>query len=198
MGKVVQGIAGGVVGFFTGGPAGAIAGAVAGFASGAAAERREEAAKRANREQKRALAINNAQQQIQRQRAIRQALAEARVRRALLVSRGFEGGPSGIGQSVTADTGSAIGAALTQQGASFGISQAQGRASQFALEARSTNVFDTISGAAGLFGQVAAANKVGAFEGLFGGGSGRTDFFGASGNDSSNFTESAGIVTGGR
>lgn len=173
MGKVAQGIIGGVAGFFTGGPVGAVVGFVGGFAAGAAQEKREEAAQRSLQEQRRANAINNAQQNIARQRQIRQALAEERVRRAQLISAGFSGGPEGIGQNITGDVGSAIGAARTQQAAAFGISRATDRAASFNREAQSTNSFDTIASIAGLFNQGLAlggqgkGSNVNQFEGVF-------------------------------
>lgn len=172
MSKVVNVVVGAVGGFFTGGPVGAVVGAVGAFAADRANRKREQAANRSLAEQRRANAINNAQQNLQRQRQVRQALAEQRVRRAQLISQAFSGGPEGIGGNITGDTGSAIGAANTQGGAAFGISQAQDRAASFNRQAQSTNTFDTISSIAGLFnrglqlaGQGGGPNQ---FEGLFG------------------------------
>ena len=168
MSKVVNVVVGAVGGFFTGGPVGAVVGAVGAFAAGEAQERRERAANRSLAEQRRANAINNAQQDIARQRQIRQSIAESRVRRAQIISAGFSGGPEGAGQSITGDAGSAIGAARTQQGAAFGISLASDRAASFNRQAQSTNIFDTISGIAGVVSRGVQLNEQGAFEGLFG------------------------------
>lgn len=167
MSKVVNVVVGAVGGFFTGGPIGAVVGAVGAFAADRANRKREQAANASLAEQRRANAINNAQQNLQRQRQIRQSLAEARVRRAQIAARAFEGGPAGAGQSITGDTGSAIGSALTQQGAAFGISLAQDRAASFNRQAQSTNTFDTISGIAGLFSQGISFAQGGGFQGLF-------------------------------
>lgn len=167
MSKVVQTVAGAAVGFFTGGPIGAVVGAVGAFASASAAEKREKAANRSIAEQQKANAINNAQQAINRQRQIRQSLAEARVRRAQIAARAFEGGPAGAGQNITGDVGSAIGNALTQQGAAFGITTAQNRAASFNRQAQSSNSFDTLAGIAGLFSQGLAFAQGGGFQGLF-------------------------------
>lgn len=201
MSKAVRFIGGAiqvVAGIYTANPA-LIASGVGSIAGGIAEGKREDAAKQAVAEQRKATAINNAQQAIQRQRQIRQTIAEARVRRALIQSRGFEGGPAGAGDSIYGDAATAIGAANTQQAAAFGISAARNRAAQFGLEAKSSNSFDAFAGAANLFGGIYTANQAGSFEGLFGGGStGRTSDFGTSGNDSSNFTEFSGAITGGR
>lgn len=203
MSKVVRYIGGAiqiVAGVYTANPA-LIASGVGSIASGVAEDKREKQAKQAVEEQRKAVAINNAQQSIERQRQIRQTLAEARVRRAIIQSRGFEGGPAGAGDSIYGDAGSAIGAANTQEAAAFGISQAQNRASQYALNARSSNSWDAIAGGANLVGGIYSGYKAGSFEGLFGGSArdtGRTSTFGRSGSNSSNFTEFSGAITGGR
>ncbi|MFG1501654.1 hypothetical protein ABMA70_15705 [Halobacteriovorax sp. XZX-3] len=203
MSKAVRFIGGAVqviAGIYTANPA-LIASGVGSIAGGIAEQKREDAAKQAVQEQRKAVAINNAQQAIQRQRQIRQTIAEARVRRALIQSRGFEGGPAGAGDSIYGDAASAIGAANTQQAAAFGISAARNRAAMFGLEARSSNGWDAFAGAANLFGQGYSAYKGGQFEGLFGGGTtdtGRTSDFGRSGNNSANFLEFGGAVSGGR
>ena len=168
MSKVVNVVVGAVGGFFTGGPLGAVVGAVGGLAQNAANDRRERAASRSLAEQRRANAINNAQQNLARQRQIRQAIAEQRVRRAQIEATAFSGGPEGAGQSITGDTGSAIGAANTQAGAAFGISQATDRASSLNRQAQSTNIFDTISGITSVVNRGIQLNEQGAFEGLFG------------------------------
>ena len=169
MSKVVNVVAGAIGGFFTGGPLGAVVGAVGGLAANKAQSRRERAAERSLREQRRANAINNAQQNLARQRQIRQSIAEQRVRRAQIEAAAFGGGgPEGVGQNITGDTGSAIGAAQTQAGAAFGISQATDRASALNRQAQSSNFFDVVAGGAKLFGRGIELHQQGAFEGLFG------------------------------
>lgn len=171
MSKVVTYVAGAAqvaFGAATGNPA-LIASGVSTIGGGLANEQRQQAAQDAINEQRRANAINSAQQAIARQRSVRMAVAESRRNRAIIESRAFAGGPAGAGQSITGDTASAIGASNTQAAAAFGIARARDRASQFNLESRSTNIFDAVSGAASVFGQGWTAYKEGKFEGIFGG-----------------------------
>jgi len=197
MSKAVPIISGAVLGFFQGGPVGAIAGAVAGAAQVKANSKREKAAKKALAEQKKQTAISNAQQEIQRGRAIRQSIADARVRQAQIEAAAFAGGPAGVGQAILGDTGGAIGASNTQAGAANAIGLSQNRQASFINESRSSNSFDTIAGVANLVGGVAGANKQGAFSGIgnfFGGGSGTS----VGTSNASTFSDFGGAVSGGR
>ena len=166
-GAAVGGVAiGGVI------AAGAL-GALSGALQDRAERKRGEAQKRAVAEQRKQQAISNAQQAVARSRAIRQSIAQSRVARAELESRAFAGGPEGVGQSITGDTASAVGAAQTQEATQFGISQSQDRQAQFQLQAQSANRFDTLAGVANLGLTGLNLQQQGAFSGLgslFGGG----------------------------
>lgn len=157
------GLAGAAVG---GVVAAGVLGGLGGILQDRAEGKREDAAQAAVQEQQKQQAISNAQQQVARTRAIRQSIAESRVRRAEIVSRSFAGGPEGVGQSITGDTASAVGAASTQQAAAFGISRSQDSQAQFSLDARSSNRFDTLAGITGFLRQGITTVSEGGFDGL--------------------------------
>lgn len=142
-----------------------------------AARKREQAQQQVVEEQQRQRAISNAQQSLARARAVRQSIAQSRVARAEFESRAFASGAAGAGQAITADTGSAIGAAATQEAAAFGISRSQDRQAQFSIDARSSNQFDRLAGVTQLGLTGLNLFQSGAFEGIgslfnFGGGGG--------------------------
>ena len=157
------GLAGATVG---GVIAAGVLGAATGLFQDRAQRQREQAQGQAVAEQRKQQAISNAQQAVARNRAVRQSIAQSRVARAELESRAFAGGPEGIGQSITGDTASAVGAAQTQQAAQFGISQSQDRQAQFQLQAQSTNRFDRLAGVTQLGLTGLNLYQAGAFEGL--------------------------------
>jgi len=166
MSKAVNVVIGAVAGFFTGGPVGAVVGAAGALVATQAQEKRERAQQQALDEQRKQVAINNAQQEIARARAIRQSIAEARVRRAQIESNAFGGGPVGAGQAITGDTGTAIGAAQTQAGAATAIAGSQNRQATFQNQANSLNQFDTFAAFANLVGTGVTLYNQGAFEGI--------------------------------
>lgn len=150
-----------------------VLGAATGLFQDRAARRREQAAQQAVQEQQKQQAISNAQQSVARARAIRQSIAQGRVARAEIESRAFQGGPEGVGQSITGDVGTALGAASTQEAAAFGISRSQDRQAEFQLTAQSTNRFDRLAGITNLGLTGLNLFQAGAFDGLgslFGGG----------------------------
>lgn len=131
-----------------------------------AANKRQKSQEKAVAEQRRQQAISNAQQEVARARAIRQSIAQERVQRAQLESAAFASGSEGVGQSITGDTGTAIGAAQAQQAAAFGISQSQDRQAQFMLDARSFNSYDRWAGVLKAGQAGFSLYSQGAFEGL--------------------------------
>lgn len=203
MAQVITGaISGAVTGFQVGGPWGAVIGAVVGAGLGlvqkkAEDKRIEEQKKQQQRildERKKQNALQNAQADIARNRNIRRAIAEARVRKAELEAQATGTGAV-VGQSIIGDTASAIGAAGTQRAAQFGISQSKDRESVafFDLQNVGTNRFDKIAAVGGVAAQGFAAFQGGAFEGLFDG------FGGSTTASASTFTDiGGGAAAGGR
>lgn len=126
--------------------------------SGAVGQRQQaKASAQAQGEQRKQAAINNAQQAIQRNRQIRQVIAQQRVAQAEQLQAGFASGYAGGVSSIGADTGSSIGAALTQEGAARGIAASQDRQSGFMQKAQ-TNGW---SQASGIFGSLAQFDYAG-------------------------------------
>lgn len=196
MGKRISGaITGAAAGFAYGGPWGAVVGAVVGGIAGDQAEKadekREAAQARAVEDARRARAINNAQQALDRNRQVRQAIAQQRVLQAQIIQRAQGGGgPQGVGQSLTGDLATSIGAANTQEGAAWGISQAQDSYSRNMMTAQSSNQYDVNAATISTLGNVAgSAYQQGYFNNLFNSGGGGGAVFA---------NESAGAVSGGR
>lgn len=155
---------------------GAIASVIAAGASVVSGIQQRKEAKKAAKAQKKAQDISNRQAALQRQREIRQSIAQARVRRAQALAA--EGGmmsstTAGQVSAQTTNIGGAIGASNQATAAAFGISQAQDDYSRHMMKAQHNVWGDvaTISGAvasaAGSYG--AAGGTWGSFKGMFSG-----------------------------
>lgn len=120
-------------------------------------------------EERRQNALANRQQALERQRQIRQSIAEGRVRRAQIESQAFALGggslASGVTSSMTTDTASAIGSANTQMAASSAIAESRDRASLAAQGAQSA-FWQNVSGVAEVFKSASANRGMANFSGI--------------------------------
>lgn len=129
--------------------------AVATFASIKGKKEQAKQARRAASERKLQNAINNKQQQVARQRNIRQLVARSRVLAAQQIQAGVTQGLPGASAiagttgAIRGDLATSIGAANIQQAAAVGISQSQGRETDFLVAANSPNRFTNIAAIAG-------------------------------------------------
>lgn len=117
--------------------------AVVGTAATVIGQRKQrKALARAQAEEKKQRELANRQQALERQRQIRQTIAQQRVQRAQLLAASYglgggnsiaEGGSASIGQ----DTATAIGSSNTQMAAASGIAASQNRAADIVQGAQS-------------------------------------------------------------
>lgn len=141
--------------------------AVTGFV-GQQKQKREmrQAANRAQAEERKQRAIANRQAALERQRMIRQSIAQARVTRAQLLQQGWGTGSSmvaGATSAVGSDLGTAIGNSNTQFASQSAIAASQNIQSQALQDFQNAQGGNFWTGASQLAG--AAASVVGAFGG---------------------------------
>lgn len=117
--------------------------------------------RKAGKEQRRQIEIQNRIEATKRVRNIKQAIAEARIRRAEVEAAGFQLGVSGgtaaqgAAAGVTGDLASTIGAANLQFTGQQAIAASQNRVSSFQ---QSASTFGSISSLAGMFDEQAIAS----------------------------------------
>lgn len=142
--------------------------AVAGFAGQQQQKRKmKQAASRAQAEERKQRAIANRQAALERQRSIRQSIAQARVTRAQLLSQGWGTGSSmvaGATSAVGADLGGAIGASTTQFGAQTAIAGSQN------IQSGAMQDFQSAQGGNFLTGVSQLGGAVSTVAGIWGGG----------------------------
>lgn len=127
----------------------------------------QEALEEAADEQRKQNAIQNAQQAIERNRAVRQSIAQTRVVQAQQLQAGFQSGTTGAASAAGGDLATAIGAAQTQQAAAYGIMQSQNRQSAALARARSPGLFGTLAQTSNVLGQGVDLYQQGAFDNGF-------------------------------
>jgi hypothetical protein len=133
-----------------------------------------EAASRAQNEERKQRAIANRQAALERQRSIRQAIAQSRVTRAQVINQTFGVGGSaaeGAGSAIMTDAGTAIGASQTQFAAQSGIAASQNRQSQAMQDfqnAQGDNFWTTASQIGGMVSSVAGIKGGGSMFGVGG------------------------------
>lgn len=146
-----------------------VASIVSAVASSAQQRKQRKAAAAVQAEERRQNALANRQQALERQRQIRQSIAESRVRRAQIESSSFGlGGGSlvgGIGTSITTDTASAIGSANTQMAASSAIAESRDRAS-LAIQNSQSAFWQNVATGAELFKSASANRGMANFTGI--------------------------------
>lgn len=121
-------------------------------------QRQARSARRSRAAQEQAARVQNRQATLRRQRSIRQALAQSRVRRAQAVSAGFGVGAPGASGVAGAVSGiqSDVGSAVGFSGQQFGLEQSRvgflNQAANFQSQgAQQGALFGGISGIAGIF-----------------------------------------------
>lgn len=147
----------------------AVVSAVSGFIG---QKKQQKEMRKAANEEKKQRSLANRQQAIERQRGIRQSVAQARVMRAQAIQAGWaQGGgfsssaPMGIATSMGMDTASAIGSSNTQFGAASGIALSQDRQSQFMQNAQG-NFFTDLSQLSGVFSNASTNRGMSNFSGI--------------------------------
>lgn len=143
--------------------------AVSGFVG---QKKQQKAMRQAANEERKQRALANRQQALERQRGIRQSVAQARVMRARAIQSGFAAGGGfgssgalGAASSMGVDTATAIGASNTQFGAASGIASSQDAQSQF-MQGAQGNMFTDFSQLAGVFGNASTNRGLSNFTGI--------------------------------
>jgi hypothetical protein len=147
--------------------------AVSGFVG---QKKQQKAMRQAANEERKQRDIANRQQALERQRSIRQSIAQARVMRARAIQAGYasgggfeSSGAAGAASAMSVDMATAIGSSNTQFGAATGIAASQNQQSAFMQQAQG-NTFTDLSQLAGVFGNASTNRGLSNFSGIGKGG----------------------------